>query len=62
MDDHRWIENAWVRLPAGQVLVDHLASLKEEPPVPPAPLTHISHRNPSDVGQLANSSSRRGSH
>ena len=27
--------NLWVRWPAGQVLTDHLASLKEEPPVPP---------------------------
>ena len=25
----------WVRWPAGQVLLEHLASLKEEPPVPP---------------------------
>ena len=25
----------WVRWPAGQILTDHLASLKEEPPVPP---------------------------
>ena len=25
----------WVRWPAGQVLTDHLSSLKEEPPVPP---------------------------
>jgi len=33
-DDHRFIENAWVRWPAGQVLVDHLKSLQEEPPVP----------------------------
>ena len=29
------IANLWVRWPAGQVLTDHLASLKEEPPVPP---------------------------
>ena len=27
--------NLWVRWPAGQVLTDHLTSLKEEPPVPP---------------------------
>ena len=33
-DDHRWIENAWVRWPAGQVLTDHLKSLQEEPPIP----------------------------
>jgi arylsulfatase len=29
------IANLWVRWPAGQVLTDHLVSLKEEPPVPP---------------------------
>ncbi|MEZ5401703.1 MAG: arylsulfatase [Bryobacteraceae bacterium] len=33
--DPRWIENMWVRWPAGQVLVDHRASLKKEPPIPP---------------------------
>ena len=33
-DDHRWIENAWVRWPAGAVLTEHLKSLQEEPPVP----------------------------
>jgi len=33
MDDHRWIENAWVRWPAGQVLLAHFASLKVEPPI-----------------------------
>jgi arylsulfatase len=27
--------NLWVRWPAGQVLTDHLVSLKKEPPVPP---------------------------
>ena len=27
--------NLWVRWPAGQVLTDHLVSLKAEPPVPP---------------------------
>ncbi|MGI9401947.1 MAG: arylsulfatase [Rhizobiaceae bacterium] len=34
-DDHRFIENAWVRWPAGKVLTDHMESLKKEPPVPP---------------------------
>jgi len=29
------IQHLWVRWPAGQVLTDHLTSLKEEPPVPP---------------------------
>lgn len=33
--DPRWVENGWVRWPAGQVLVDHRASLKKEPPIPP---------------------------
>jgi len=33
MDDHRWIENAWVRWPTGQILTDHLVSLSEEPPI-----------------------------
>ena len=28
-------QHLWVRWPAGQVLTDHMASLKEEPPVPP---------------------------
>jgi arylsulfatase A-like enzyme len=32
--DPRFIENAWVRWPAGKVLTDHLKSLKENPPVP----------------------------
>ena len=27
--------NFWVRYPAGQVLVDHAMSLREEPPIPP---------------------------
>jgi arylsulfatase len=31
----RWEENAWVRWPAGQVLMDHAASLKKEPPIRP---------------------------
>lgn len=35
MADYRWIENAWVRWPAGQVLLEHQKSLKKEPPVPP---------------------------
>jgi hypothetical protein len=35
VDDHRLTENLWVRWPAGQVLTKHLASLKQEPPVPP---------------------------
>jgi arylsulfatase A-like enzyme len=33
--DPRWIENGWVRWPAGQVLVDHAASLQKEPPIRP---------------------------
>lgn len=35
VDDHRWIENAWVRWPAGQVLLDHAKSLQEEPAIRP---------------------------
>lgn len=31
--DPRWVENGWVRWPAGQVLVDHQLSLKKEPPI-----------------------------
>jgi arylsulfatase A-like enzyme len=31
----RVVENTWVRWPAGQVLVDHAASLKIEPPIRP---------------------------
>jgi arylsulfatase len=31
----RWEENAWVRWPAGQVLIEHAASLKNEPPIRP---------------------------
>jgi arylsulfatase len=27
-------ENLWVRYPASQVLIDHAASLKKEPPIP----------------------------
>ncbi|MCC6587025.1 MAG: arylsulfatase [Bryobacterales bacterium] len=33
--DPRFVENLWVRWPAGQVLVDHRATLKKEPPIPP---------------------------
>jgi arylsulfatase len=33
--DPRWIENGWVRWPAGQVLVDHALSLQGEPPIRP---------------------------
>jgi arylsulfatase A-like enzyme len=33
--DPRWIENGWVRWPAGQALVDHAASLQKEPPIRP---------------------------
>jgi arylsulfatase len=35
MEDSRWIENAWVRWPAGQVLLDHQKSLQDEPPIRP---------------------------
>jgi arylsulfatase len=35
MEDSRWIENAWVRWPAGQVLLDHAKSLQEEPAIRP---------------------------
>jgi arylsulfatase len=33
--DPRWVENGWVRWPAGQALTDHQASLKREPPIRP---------------------------
>lgn len=33
--DPRWIETGWIRWPAGQVLVDHMVSLKKEPPIKP---------------------------
>lgn len=33
--DPRWWKTGWVRWPAGQVLVDHMASLKKEPPIRP---------------------------
>jgi arylsulfatase A-like enzyme len=33
--DHRVFENLWVRWPAGQVLTDFMASLAQEPPIPP---------------------------
>jgi arylsulfatase len=31
----QWYHNGWIRWPAGQVLVDHLASLRKEPPIRP---------------------------
>ena len=38
--------NLWVRWPAGQVLTEHLASLKKEPPVPPGiPDPYVPGRN-----------------
>ena len=33
--DPRFVENLWVRWPAGQVLSDHQASLRKEPPIRP---------------------------
>lgn len=33
--DPRFVENLWVRWPAGQALADHRASLQKEPPIPP---------------------------
>ena len=33
--DPRWIENGWVRWPAGKVLVDHGASFQKEPAILP---------------------------
>ncbi len=33
--DPRWVENGWVRWPAGQALTDHQASLRREPPIRP---------------------------
>jgi arylsulfatase len=33
--DPRVPENFWVRFPIIQVLLDHMASLKKEPPIPP---------------------------
>lgn len=33
--DPRFVENLWVRWPAGQVLVDHQTTLKKEPPIRP---------------------------
>jgi arylsulfatase A-like enzyme len=33
--DPRWWKTGWVRWPAGQVLVDHVVSLKKEPPIRP---------------------------
>ena len=34
----RWIETGWIRWPAGQVLADHIASLRKEPPIRPGTL------------------------
>ena len=31
----RWWQTGWVRWPAGQVLVDHIVTLKKEPPIRP---------------------------
>jgi arylsulfatase len=31
----RWYHNGWIRWPAGDYLVQHMASLEREPPVPP---------------------------
>ena len=31
----QWFNVGWIRWPAGQYLVDHLASLQKEPPIPP---------------------------
>jgi arylsulfatase len=36
--DPRWIENTWMRWPAGKVLEDHTASLQKEPPIRPGTL------------------------
>jgi arylsulfatase len=33
--DPRFVENLWVRWPTGQVLIDHQASLRKEPPIRP---------------------------
>lgn len=33
--DPRFVENLWVKWPTGQVLADHRASLRKEPPTPP---------------------------
>ncbi len=33
--DPRFVENLWVRWPAGQVLSDHQATLRKEPPIKP---------------------------
>ncbi|NEO81798.1 arylsulfatase [Moorena sp. SIO4G3] len=33
--DPNWIHLTWMRWPAGQVLLDHTASLEKEPPIPP---------------------------
>ena len=31
----QWYHNGWIRWPAGQYLVDHVASLRAEPPIRP---------------------------
>ncbi len=33
--DPQWVGAGWVRWPAGQLLIDHGASLQKEPPIPP---------------------------
>ena len=34
----QWFNIGWIRWPAGQYLVDHLASLQQEPPIRPGTL------------------------
>ncbi|NLR91622.1 arylsulfatase [Flammeovirga sp. SR4] len=34
----QWYHNTWIRWPAGEVLVNHLNTLKEEPPIKPGTL------------------------
>ena len=31
----QWYHTGWIRWPAGQYLVDHIASLRKEPPIRP---------------------------
>ncbi len=31
----RWYYNGWIRWPAGQYIVEHMVTLKEEPPIRP---------------------------
>lgn len=33
--NYRITEDSWVRYPMSQVLADHMASLRKEPPIPP---------------------------